>query len=75
MFLELIKRVRPPRAVFVNHPFGAPFGPPGDGASHDRVLRAALALLEASQESLVEIPATPGFEADDKGELCIRGGA
>lgn len=39
--------IRPPRALFVPFALGRPLGAPGDPAFQTRVLRAALALLEA----------------------------
>ena len=44
---EHTAKLRPPRALFVPFPFGSPFGRPGDAAQQHRVLRAALALLDA----------------------------
>jgi D-proline reductase (dithiol) PrdB len=38
-------RVRPPRAVFVDHPVGRTFGRPGDLQRHEEILAAALAEL------------------------------
>ena len=40
-----MSRVRPPRAVFVDHPVGRTFGPPHDRARNEAVLRTALAEL------------------------------
>jgi D-proline reductase (dithiol) PrdB len=37
--LELSRRVRAPRTVFVRYPHGAPFGVPGDRLGHLTVLR------------------------------------
>jgi hypothetical protein len=34
--------VRSPRAVFIDHPAGRTFGPPGDSKRHEQVLAAAL---------------------------------
>ncbi|MDR3718586.1 MAG: hypothetical protein P4K98_07270 [Bryobacteraceae bacterium] len=42
---ELTAKVRPPRALFVDRPFGYPLGEPGDAAFQTRILLAALALL------------------------------
>jgi hypothetical protein len=44
---EHTEKLRPPRALFVPFPFGSPFGRAGDAAQQHRVLRAALALLDA----------------------------
>jgi hypothetical protein len=38
-------QVRPPRAVFVDHPVGRTFGRPGDRLRHEEILAAALAEL------------------------------
>ncbi|MBI2366459.1 MAG: hypothetical protein HYV01_15850 [Deltaproteobacteria bacterium] len=43
--MDIISRVRPPRAVFVNHPVGRTFGPPHDRARNEAVLEAVLAEL------------------------------
>jgi hypothetical protein len=37
--------VRSPRAVFIDHPAGRTFGPPGDPKRHEQVLGAALSEL------------------------------
>lgn len=37
--------VRPPRAIFVDHPVGRTFGRPGDRPGHEEILAAALAEL------------------------------
>ncbi len=39
----LLEAVKPPRAVLVRHPEGAPLGNPGNGGKHQEVLREALA--------------------------------
>ncbi|HZD41883.1 MAG TPA: hypothetical protein VE131_14260 [Terriglobales bacterium] len=36
--------VQPPRAIFVDHPVGRTFGPPGDRKRHEQVLAAVLGL-------------------------------
>jgi D-proline reductase (dithiol) PrdB len=41
---DITALVRPPRALFVNHPMGNPFGRPGDTATQTEILRAALDL-------------------------------
>jgi hypothetical protein len=40
--LDIMSKVMPPRAVFVDHPVGRTFGPPHDGARNETVLTAAL---------------------------------
>ncbi len=46
------------RAVITRHPMGRPMGPPGDRATHDRVVDAALDLLASatSGTTIVELP-------------------
>jgi hypothetical protein len=41
--LDIMQRVPPPRAVFVDHPVGRTFGRPGESARHQAVLADALA--------------------------------
>jgi len=43
--LDIMTRVRAPRAVFIDHPVGRTFGPPNDRARHEQVLTAALETL------------------------------
>jgi D-proline reductase (dithiol) PrdB len=43
---EITRRCTPSRALCVDHPLGAPLGPPGDRAVHRGVVLEALALLE-----------------------------
>jgi hypothetical protein len=40
--LDIMSKVTPPRAVFVDHPVGRTFGPPHDRLRNETVLRAAL---------------------------------
>lgn len=54
------KRVRPPRALFVPFPFGYPLGKPNDPKFQYRIIRAALDLLESSEE----LPILRDFVAD-----------
>ncbi len=42
---DIMSRVTPPRAAFVDHPVGRTFGPPQDRARNETVLKAALAEL------------------------------
>ena len=44
---EHTEKVKPPRALFVPFPYGHAFGRPNDPELQHRVLKAALALLEA----------------------------
>jgi hypothetical protein len=45
--LDIMTKVPPPRAVFVDHPVGRTFGRPGDRQRHEAVLASALAELPA----------------------------
>ena len=42
---DIMDKVRPPRAVFVDHPVGRTFGPPHDRVRHEEILTRALAEL------------------------------
>lgn len=42
---ELTAKVRPPRALFADRPFGYPLGAPGDADLQRRTMLAALSLL------------------------------
>ena len=70
------EQVVPPRALWVPYPLGRPFGVPGDAAFQTRVLRAAMALLDAPSGPLLvdhdeEEPATAAAEeADGEGWVC-----
>jgi hypothetical protein len=41
----LTEKVRPPRALFVDRPFGYPLGAPEDPGLQTRIILAALSLL------------------------------
>ena len=43
--LDIMSKVTPPRAVFVDHPVGCPFGRPHDRVRNEAVLARALAEL------------------------------
>ena len=43
--LDIMSKVTPPRAVFVDHPVGRTFGPPQDRSRNEAVLKAALESL------------------------------
>lgn len=75
IFREVTERVRPPRAVWVNHPYGAPWGPPGDGATRRRLAAAVLDAFESIREpgTIVDEDPAPGFEADPIGECRFFG--
>lgn len=62
--------MRPPRALWVPFMLGRPFGVPDDAAFQTRVLRAALALLEAEQS-----PATADFAEQAPGSGEVEEGA
>jgi hypothetical protein len=47
---DIIENVKPPRALFVRFPYGAPLGPAGDGVTQMAVIRAALDLLVGATE-------------------------
>jgi len=44
--IQLLREVRPPRALFVPFPHGYPLGRPDDAAGQRRVIVSALSLLE-----------------------------
>lgn len=73
IFREVTDRVRPPRAAWVNHPYGAPWGPPGNEGEHRRLVRETLTAFEGlrSPGEIVDLDPSPGFESDEKGELCV----
>jgi hypothetical protein len=43
--LDIMRRVTPPRAVFVDHPVGRTFGPPHDRRRNETILARVLAEL------------------------------
>ena len=68
---EHAERVRPPRALWVPFPLGRPFGAPHDIDLQARVLRAALALLQApSGPLLVDFDAGRRDFEEDAGWVC-----
>ena len=71
---EQAEKMRPPRALWVPFPLGRPFGAPGDADQQRRVLREALALLEApSGPLLVDFDETDtGSEADSAWVCPVR---
>jgi hypothetical protein len=48
--LDIMDQVRPPRAVFVDHPVGRTFGPPHDRERAKTILKRILAELPAFTE-------------------------
>ena len=59
---DLTALVRPPRALFVNHPMGNNFGRPDDVAMQMDILRTALGLIHSVEEGgvLVDYPSDWG---------------
>jgi hypothetical protein len=45
---DITESVKPPRALFVRFPYGAPLGPAGDGVTQMAVIREALDLLTSA---------------------------
>lgn len=46
---EFTEKIKPPRALFVPFPFGAPCGPPGDKSTQTDVVKSALSLTDAAE--------------------------
>ena len=68
---EQAERVRPPRALWVPFPLGRPFGAPDNAEQQRRVLRRALALLEApSGPVLVDFDEADAVEEEDAAWIC-----
>lgn len=68
---EQAEKVRPPRALWVPFPLGRPFGAPGNADRQRRVLRRALALLEApSGPLLVDYEEADGAGSEDAAWVC-----
>ena len=57
---DLTEQVKPPRALFVNHPMGNNFGAPGDRAMQTDILRRAIAMIDGVEEggALLDYPTT-----------------
>jgi len=51
MLEEVVRKVKPPRALLVPFGWGQPLGPPGEAETHRSVARAALAMLTEGGES------------------------
>jgi D-proline reductase (dithiol) PrdB len=47
---DIIENVKPPRALFVRFPYGAPLGPAGDAVTQKAVIREALDLLTGTTQ-------------------------
>ena len=68
---EQAEKARPPRALWVPFPLGRPFGAPDNAEQQRRVLRRALALLEApSGPLLVDFEEADAPEAEDAAWVC-----
>jgi len=50
MFLDIAKKVIPPRTIHVNFPFGAPFGDPNNRSIQLEVIRESLSMLDKSKK-------------------------
>ena len=47
---DITENVKPPRALFVRFPYGAPLGPAGDAVTQMAVIRAALDVLATATQ-------------------------
>ena len=47
---DITENVKPPRALFVRFPYGAPLGPAGDAVTQMAVIREALDLLTGATQ-------------------------
>jgi hypothetical protein len=52
---DLTALVRPPRALFVNHPMGNNFGAAGDAAMQADILRTALSMIHTVEQGGVMV--------------------
>jgi hypothetical protein len=57
---DIMSKVTPPRALFVDHPVGRTFGPPGDRSRNEAVL--ARALDEFGKFTHAQEIRDPGFQ-------------
>jgi D-proline reductase (dithiol) PrdB len=55
---ETAQNVKPPRALFVHFPMGAPLGPANDTETHHEALRQALEVLDTARQpgTIVDSP-------------------
>ncbi len=63
---EVTRRVRPPRALAVDHPLGYPLGEPGNVPLQKRIILAALQLLAqpVREPLIVEFQGPSGADQD-----------
>ena len=75
---DLTVLVKPPRALFVNHPMGNNFGAAGDAAGQMDIVRTALSLTHSAEEGgvLVDYPTnwTSPFEYAPGGRTIASAG-
>jgi hypothetical protein len=69
---EHTEAISPPRALWVSFMLGRPFGVPNDARFQERVLRAALGLLEAPQGPVLQDPEDAPAAMSDvaEGQVC-----
>lgn len=53
--LDITKKIRPPRTVFVNYPLGHTAGKPDDIDDQKNILLQALSLLENGQSGQIKV--------------------
>ncbi len=61
---DLTALVKPPRALFVNHPMGNNFGAAKDVETQTNIMRAALGLIETAEEGGVIVDMPTGWHKD-----------
>jgi hypothetical protein len=66
--IEVVEKMRPPRALYCEFPLGRPLGVPGDASYQRRVLEAGFALLGASEPVIETFPDV--IEADETPMSC-----
>ena len=66
--LEVVAKMRPPRALYCEFPLGRPLGRPGDPEFQRDVLRRGLGLLDSSEPVLETYPVV--VEADELPMAC-----
>jgi hypothetical protein len=55
-FRHIAEEMKLSRVVVTRHPMGRPLGPAGDHATHRRVVKAALDLLDGATGRIVDLP-------------------